>query len=280
MLACRSPRKSKKRHCTKLCHRKSGFTAGRPPDAFGGQSVRRIHRPAESAGHGGRIPITIAPAKLGIADKAYLGFQVQSLTGSSFDPAAVQILRCPWHVSQPEYAIANLAGKTDSVVVAGLVQGNYTLEVSGTVGARSQYQVDVYLVGDVNGDHEVDQGDLDTIRQIYGSAAGDAKYQLAADANLDGRINAMDLRWPRNQTASKPANNLLAQFAGVLDQPGDVGQLSITFLCPPSVPRRILPFRRAGRAAATLILPPSNPQRRRHVGQAGILHGQSTRLDR
>ncbi len=49
----------------------------------------------------------------------------------------------------PEYTTANLAGSTDSVMVVGLSKGNYTMVVSGTVSARSQFQADVYLVGDV-----------------------------------------------------------------------------------------------------------------------------------
>ena len=47
--------------------------------------------------------------------------------------------------------------------------------------------MDVFLVGDVNGDHLVDKGDLDTIHDIYRSQAGDANYQTkTTDQSVSG----------------------------------------------------------------------------------------------
>jgi hypothetical protein len=195
-----------------------------------------------------RIPITIAPEKLGIlGDKAYLGFQVHSRSGAGFDPAAAQIRDAGGALVAPQYVAANLAGLSDSVVVVGLGKGNYTLEITGVVNSRSQFQASVYLVGDVTGDHLVAQNDLDAIRDSYGSKAGDGRYQVAADANLDGRINAIDLALARrNEAASKPAKNLLGQFAGLLKQPGEVGLIPMNLALQNPAGTAYLAFRTRG----------------------------------
>jgi hypothetical protein len=212
----KSPQKGNRRNSARLFHRKPSFECleGREMLSAGNlfaEFVGILNQPGDVE----HIAVSIAPEKLGITgDKAFLGFQTQSRGGGSFDPAALQIRRADGTLVKPEFSVANLPGSTDSVVLVQLGKGNYTLDVSGTLGARSQFQVDVYLVGDVNGDHAVRADDLDLIRQSYGSKSGGAAYSLAADANLDGRINAMDLSLARrNQASSQPVvsgNQLLS----------------------------------------------------------------------
>ena len=106
-----------------------------------------------------RIPMTIAPENIGLAGgKVFLGFRAQKQSGN-LDPAIVQIARRQRHTGQAGDALANLPGKTDSVAIVGLAKGDYTLVVSGTSGT-GQYQLGVFLAGDVNGDHAVAQDDL------------------------------------------------------------------------------------------------------------------------
>ena len=57
--------------------------------------------------------------------------------------------------------------------------------------------VSLFLVGDVDGDHTVDRGDLYAIRSAYGARAGSIRYFASADANMDGRITAIDLSLAR-----------------------------------------------------------------------------------
>ena len=76
--------------------------------------------------------------------------------------------------------------------------GDYYVGASRELTDRSQFRLEVFLVGDVDGDHAVDRGDINSIRRAYGSRLGDDRYTLAADANLDGRINARDLSMARH----------------------------------------------------------------------------------
>ena len=153
-----------------------------------------------------RVDISVAPVELSLArDKAILGFHLKAREGSDFDPAAVQIYRENGTPVTPKYARADLLGTTDSLVVAELAAGNYSIDVSGQIGSRSQFRLDVFLVGDVDGDHTVDRDDLNLIRQSYGARAGSSRYQVSADANLDGRITAFDLSMARrNERDSRP----------------------------------------------------------------------------
>src|SRR5262249_37790511 len=65
-----------------------------------------------------------------------------------------------------------------------------------------------------NGDRRVDAanvkgGDGDLIRALLGSAAGDGRYRVEADANLDGRITGQDNSyWARNQDDRTRVNSL------------------------------------------------------------------------
>ena len=123
MLACRSRKKNKKRNPVKRLHRRSGFEPleCRQMLAAGNlfaEFIGLLNQPGDVE----KIPITIAPQKLGIADTAFLGFQVSSRSGGSFDPAAVQIRAADGTLVKPEYASADLPNATDSVVLAGLAR--------------------------------------------------------------------------------------------------------------------------------------------------------------
>jgi len=187
-----------------------------------------------------RIPVTVAPENAGIVgDKVFVAFQAQNHSGN-LDPAAVRILAADGSLVKPEYTLANLPGKTDSVVVVGLVGGDYTMEVAGSAGT-GQYKVSVILVGDVDGDGAVAQDDMTSIQHIYGSKAGDSRYLIAADVNLDGRINAIDLSLARrNQIASdfsagdvrivvfSTMTTPFAQFVGTMTATSGVERIPVT----------------------------------------------------
>ena len=81
-----------------------------------------------------RLDVQIAPEALGLLrDKALLGFEVRGRDGQTFDPTAVQILRPDGSLVKPEFSADNVPGRTDSVVVAELAEGNYTIKVGGAL---------------------------------------------------------------------------------------------------------------------------------------------------
>lgn len=90
-----------------------------------------------------------------------------------------------------------------------LIDGNYTLtvlgsQVSGSAGALLDGDADgtpggdsvtalFRLFGDVNGDKAVNGLDVGAFRTSFGTARGDANYNLAFDFDGDGVINGTDL---------------------------------------------------------------------------------------
>ena len=81
--------------------------------------------------------------------------------------------------------------------MGGGAAGDYTVDVGGTLQTRSQFRLEVFVAGDVDGDHVVDRSDVDQVRRAYGAREGSSRYLASADANLDGRITAFDLSMAR-----------------------------------------------------------------------------------
>ena len=54
------------------------------------------------------------------------------------------------------------------------------------------FVLDAYLPGDVNGDGTVTQADVKQIQAAYGTRKGQARFDPAADVNLDGRVGCFD----------------------------------------------------------------------------------------
>jgi hypothetical protein len=72
--------------------------------------------------------------------------------------------------------------------------GTVTLEVTGAQGTFGSFQLREYLPGDINGDGQVTYADLAAFPKYYRTQAGDANYNPAADANLNGQIGQDDAR--------------------------------------------------------------------------------------
>ena len=95
---------------------------------------------------------------------------------------------------RPSYPVRrpDLAGNSQSLVLAHLPYGRYRLTVGGEHGTTGAFHLQVLLGGDVNGDRKVDMASGTLIRNIFGSSAGDGRYMAEADANRDGLITSFD----------------------------------------------------------------------------------------
>jgi hypothetical protein len=121
---------------------------------------------------------------------SYLGFEVHAASGSQLDPSPVQIQQQDKSVTATVWK--SLDGTQRSVSLATVRSGNFQLVVSGDKGTAGRYEVDVFLVGDANGDYQVDQRDVKLIHNLRGKRLGQAGYVPDADANRDGVINSVD----------------------------------------------------------------------------------------
>jgi type VI secretion system secreted protein Hcp len=154
--------------------------------------------------------------------RALLTFESTGADGSAFVPGRLAVF----------------AGPAGHVLTHGIVGGpGYALRAvgSGTVFARvgaaaagtGAFDLAVGLAGDVNGDHQVDGTDLDAIRALRGTRAGQPAYVAAADVNHNGLIGPTDLLLARRNLGNAvtvgplTADQLLFAGLGALD-PRDV----------------------------------------------------------
>src|SRR5204862_2997801 len=70
--------------------------------------------------------------------------------------------------------------------------GLKTLRVSGA--GSGAYTLRLFAAGDANGDGQVDGRDFAVLDAARGSAVGDARYDVRADIDDDGRIDATDIQ--------------------------------------------------------------------------------------
>jgi hypothetical protein len=95
-----------------------------------------------------------------------------------------------------------------------------------TVGS---YELDIFLVGDANGDFQVDQRDLDQIRDLRGIKLNDPRYLSAADVNRNGVINSSDLQQAsRNLGASTRRRVEVGDPADQFLEPGSLSLVGVS----------------------------------------------------
>ncbi|MFI5455338.1 MAG: Ig-like domain-containing protein [Isosphaerales bacterium] len=139
------------------------------------------------------IAITLSTANFTLPQgNVVLGFQLEA-SGSALDPTAIQIKDSKGKTVEPIYTNPDLAQKTQSLTVAQLGLGTYTIIFGAERRTSGAYHLAVFLAGDATGNHVVDEYDVKQIEQSYGSHSGDGRYTVEADSNLDGVINAFDL---------------------------------------------------------------------------------------
>lgn len=144
------------------------------------------------------IAITPAGFALNRAGTVDLGLHLYGTGSGAFDPDIVEILDPQGRPVPSLYARADLPGRPDSLTLCALPCGLYQLRIRGQGGSTGDYCLEVFLLGDADGDRNVDGNDLLLLQGAYGSQVGteanDHSPVLAeADADGDGLIGSFDL---------------------------------------------------------------------------------------
>jgi hypothetical protein len=130
----------------------------------------------------GRIPIVIGTATAPAAGSTLLP-QVVAAFGPDGQRLPLQ-QGAPYSLTHSE-AVAFVQVSTS---------GTVTLKVTGAHGTDGSFQLREFLPGDINGDGQVTFADLAAFPKLYRTEVGDALYNPAADANLNGQIGQDDAR--------------------------------------------------------------------------------------
>ncbi|NLE38546.1 MAG: tandem-95 repeat protein [Pirellulaceae bacterium] len=157
-----------------------------------------------TAGDTSQIQLDVAGAS------AVIGFRMCG-TGGTLDPDTIVIRDLSGHTIAPVMAYSDVNGTDDSLVLAELSPGSYTITTRAEGLTTGTYHLDAFLPGDRSGDGIVDQNELRwaeaaTIQstgswnfitqQYYASHGIDLTtdlYRDDFDCDLNGRINNIDL---------------------------------------------------------------------------------------
>ncbi|WP_165228130.1 putative Ig domain-containing protein [Aquisphaera insulae] len=197
----------------------------------------RFRAVVPATGQAASIPVTLSPADFTMpGSRVVVGFRVESAAGG-LDPAAVTVRTASGAVVSPTYVNADLGGKAQSLALFSLGFASYQLAVSGEHGTSGEFRLDAFLAGDADGNHAIDLADGARIRALDGSIAGDGRYLVEADANLDGKISSFDYtQWRYNVGAATriaPLSLSLGTPAGVVTLPsGSLATRNATGLLP------------------------------------------------
>ena len=98
--------------------------------------------------------------------KTLLGFHVQAAEGSALDPAAPVISRISARDRSTGAFPPRCGDGESSLTIVELGRGRFTATVGGESNSTGAWQTDVFLVGDVNGDRQVNYLDIVRIGQL------------------------------------------------------------------------------------------------------------------
>ncbi len=155
------------------------------------------------------VPINLLTSNFTLRGQSVsLSFDLKGV-GGNLDPAAVQITKVGGSAITPTYATTDLNGAVESLVVAPLSYGSYTVAITGQHGTAGAYALNVLLPGDITGSRSVTLADGQMIQAIYGLTSASPLYKPEADVNSDGIINAFDYaEWRTNIYTATTINPL------------------------------------------------------------------------
>jgi len=146
-------------------------------------AIAEVSVPVTAHNINGRIPIVIGTATSPTEGSTLLP-QVVAAIGPNGKRLALQ-QGAPYN--------AQTHGEATAFVQVG-TPGTMTLEVTGAQGTSGSFQLREYLPGDILGNGQVTYADLAAFPKSFRTQIGDANYNPAADANLNGQIGQEDAR--------------------------------------------------------------------------------------
>ncbi len=141
-----------------------------------------------AAGGTDRYLFIVQPSELQSTPQGtiYFGVSVQAAAGSSFQPGVPALVGLTPVFTQ---TTANGSYAIFAVSTSGLQR----LEIAGANAATSgAYTLQLFVLGDVNGDGNVDGIDAQLLAAAQGTSVGQPGYLLGADLNRDGKIDGTD----------------------------------------------------------------------------------------
>jgi VCBS repeat-containing protein len=143
-----------------------------------------------------------------------------SRASGTFDPDHLQIESISGHTIAPVGSIGDMDGSTDSLWVGELGPGTYRIFVSGEGSTWGKFQLDVSLLGDVDGDGTVGTDDLTWTQAAMSVSSGTMNaftasyyeslgidvssemYEAGTDADGDGEIDYYDFSMVQSNLGS------------------------------------------------------------------------------
>ncbi len=149
------------------------------------------------AGEIGSASVTVASRNLTVGKPTTLfGVFVQPNPGSDLVPRIVAVEESNGEKVPLQPGRPYVPGRTSEAAAFVKLDepGPLTVLVAGQHHTTGSFTYAATLAGDVNGDGVVSLADLPLFAQAYGSHAGEANYNPAADFNLDGVVNLYDAK--------------------------------------------------------------------------------------
>ncbi len=144
------------------------------------------------------VSVTVASGNLTVGKPStLLGIFVAPQSGSGLAPRIVSVEQGNGKKLSLKQGRPFVAGKDDGLAAAFVrvdQPGPLTIVVAGQSRTTGSYEVDVTLVGDVNGDGTVSLADLAPFAAAYVTSPGNPHYNPAADFNQDGIVNQVDAK--------------------------------------------------------------------------------------
>ena len=168
--------------------------------------IASIHGQLTAIGQPTHVAVSFAAGKL-VAPRSgsvYIGLDVEPAPGSTAMPVIRDVIGpsglLDFSVNKSQKAAFILkvpvrAGKATS----------FTVDIAGRDLNLGDFVLDAYLPGDVNGNGVVARDDLKRIRAVYGSRAGQTKFDPAADVNIDAQVGCFDLKLARDNLGAQAA---------------------------------------------------------------------------
>ncbi|HCO27343.1 MAG TPA: hypothetical protein DIT97_31695, partial [Gimesia maris] len=173
-----------------------------------------------------------------------LGFEVHATAGSAFNPAAIQIINTSTNAVIPlNLAENDHAGTSNSLALATLAPGEYSLLVRGQTAATGGFIVDVFLPGDTDGNGSVNDTEYQhalaaSYQNLFGFNSFTSQfyiqqlglnpntsfYSQELDGDMDGDVDNNDLQM-MNSNRNIPPIHL--ELIGDQDAPAVVAGLQL-----------------------------------------------------